>query len=167
MGGFVDIAATIKQPESPISQLSGALALKSQVQQQQMGQVQLEQAQQEQRSSATLMRIFAQNNGDMNQTLADARASGQVIPSHLLDFQTKSIAAQVQASLLSKEQLANHKAMAEQAANELDSIKSLPPDQAVQGVKDSVGRLLQSGGPDTAKWLLPVAQDLVNNPTPE
>src|SRR5260370_696572 len=128
MGGFVDIAATIKQPESPISQLSGALALKSQVQQQQMGQVQLEQAQQEQRSSATLMRIFAQNNGDMNQTLADSRASGQIIPSHLLDFQTKSKPAEVQAQQQNDADLA--KAVDESKGADSALLSMPSPDEA-------------------------------------
>src|SRR5882762_8758803 len=133
MGGYSQFPALdIKPPESPISQLSGALQVKNAMQQGQMNDIKLQEAQQEQKSRATLMRIFAGNKGDMNQTLADARASGQVTPEHLFEFQKQSVAAQVQAAQLSKEQLENHKAMAEQAANELDSLKNLPPDQAAQ-----------------------------------
>jgi hypothetical protein len=167
MGGFIDIANTIKPPENPVAQLGGALAIKGQLQSQQMGALQLEQAKLAQQSQATLMRLFARNNGDMNQTYADAADSGQVLPEHLIDFRTKSVAAQVQAAQLTKEDLANRKSLTEMAANELDSIKNLPPERIAPAIKDSIGRLLQAGGPNMAQWLIPVAQDLVNNPTPE
>lgn len=171
MGGFAGIASqfpalAIKPPESPIQELSGVLAIKGQQQQQQMGQVELDNARQIQNENATIMRLYAENKGDMNQTLADARNSGQVRPQTLLDLQAKTVAAQVQAAQLTTDQLNNHAKMAEMAANELDSIKNLPPEQQVQGIRDSVGRLLQAGGPDTAKWLIPIAQDLAQNPTP-
>jgi hypothetical protein len=169
MGGFSSLqfpALSIKAPESPIQEIGGALAVKGQLQQQQMGAVELQNAKLAQQSNATLMSLFAKNGGDMNQTYADASASGQVLPEHLLDFRIKSIAAQVQAATLTKDQLDNHAKMAGMAADELDAIKNLPPEQQPQGIRDAVGRLLQAGGPETAQWLIPVAQDLASNPTP-
>src|SRR5205809_2658709 len=145
MGGFVDIANTIKQPESPIQQLGGVMALKSQVQQQQMGDIQLQQARENQRSEQVLMQKFAENNGDMNKTYADAVASGQVTPEHLNAFRSQSVAAQIQMATLKEKDLTNLGKMHDFAANELESVKRLPVEQRAQGIRDSLGRLAAQG----------------------
>lgn len=160
-------ALQIQPPASPIQQIAGVEQIADMQQRRQLGAVQLQQEQMAATSQQTLMQIYAANKGDMNKTLSDAIDSGQVLPEHINAFRNSALAAQIQASQLTKDQLENHAKLAEMAANELDSIKNLPPDQMTQGIKDSVGRIIQAGGPDTARWLLPVAQDLLNNPTPD
>jgi hypothetical protein len=166
MGTVAFPALAIKQPDL-LQQVTGALQAKGMIQQQQLGQVQLQQATAQQQSEQALMRIWAENDGDYNATYADASKSGQVLPEHLQNFQIRGIAAQTQAANLTEKQLQNHKAVSEAAANEIDAIKNLPPEKQFQGIKDAVGRLLQVGGPDNAKWLIPIANDLARNPTPE
>src|SRR5258708_38117222 len=92
MGSFP--ALMIHPPESPIQQLAGVEQLKAGVQQQQLGEIQLQEARLNQQSQQVLMEKFAANNGDMNKTYADAAASGKVTPQMLNQFRLSSVTAQ-------------------------------------------------------------------------
>lgn len=135
----------IKPPESPIQQLAGVEQLKAQVQQQQMGEIQLEEARSNQTSEQTLMESFSRNGGDFNKTYADAANSGKVTPSMLSKFRAESIAAQTQAAILSEKQLENLAKTHDLAANALESVKQLPEDQRQVGIQRQLASLAQQG----------------------
>lgn len=104
-GGFPALA--IRPPADPLQQygeVENILARRQQMagmaQQQELGAVQLQQAKIDATSRATLMKIWAANEGDMNQTIEDAKASGQVTPEHLQAFQLGQQQIQTQAALL-------------------------------------------------------------------
>lgn len=168
-------ALDIRPVESPLQQMGGALQLKSALQQQQIGAVQLQEAKINAQSRQALMSIWAQNNGDPNATIQQARESGKVTPDDLYAFQTHTTDLQTKAALLTKDQLDNHAKIAEMAANELDSLKAYAGDPSSPAVKaklfpllnQSYARLSQAGGPDTQTWLDPVMKDLLANPSPE
>lgn len=143
MGGFP--ALMIKPPESPISELGGALALKGAVQQQQMGEIQLHEARLNQTSEQTLMESYSRNAGDLNKTYADAVASGKVTPQMLMQFRSQSVAAQTQLATLQEKDLANLEKTHTLASNELEAVKQLPVEQRAQGIKDALGRMAAQG----------------------
>lgn len=173
MGGYAGLgfpALAIKPPESPLQQfgqVENILAQRQQIageqQRQELGAVQLQEAQRDANSRATLMKIWADNDGDANQTVADARASGQVTPEHLQAFQIGAVQLQTQAALLQKDQLENKKTIYDMAANKLDAVKALPIAQRGQALMDAYGDLLKSGADpnDIGQHV----QALVNNPS--
>src|SRR5215467_1057090 len=117
------------QGESPLNMLGKIEQIKSAQQSQEMGALQLQQARINQASQQALMEAYAKNNGDLNQTLADARASGKVTPNDLLGFQEKSVAIQTNAAKLSETQLGNIEKEHTELANSLEAFKALPVDQ--------------------------------------
>lgn len=131
----------IQQPEDPLKQVAQIEQIRGMAQSQELGAVQLEEARRVQQSQQTLMSLYAKNSGDLNQTYADAASSGKVLPDQLLDFRTKSIAAQTQLATLQEKDLANRKTVNDLAANELEAIKQLPVEQRPQGIRDALGRL--------------------------
>lgn len=143
MGGFP--ALQIRPPESPIQQLTGVEQLKGAVQQQQMGEIQLQEARLNQTSEQTLMESYSRNAGDLNKTYADAVASGKVTPRMLMDFRAQSVAAQTQLATLQEKDLANLEKTHTLASNELESVKQLPVEQRAQGIKDALGRMAAQG----------------------
>jgi hypothetical protein len=151
-------ALDIRPPESPIQQLSGVMQLKSAVQQTQMGEIQLQQARKAQQSQQVLMSLYAKNNGDLNQTYADAVASGQVTPEHLMQFRTQSIAAQTQLATLDEKKLANLQKTHDMAADALEAVKGVPVEQRGDEIKRQFG-ILVSQGVDP-KQLLPAINGL-------
>jgi hypothetical protein len=134
-------ALQIRPPESPLQELGGALQIKGAMQQQQLGEIQLQEARQNQTSQQVLMQKFSENNGDLNKTYADAAATGQVTPSMLLNFRTQSIAAQTAMANLSEKQVDLLIKQHDLTANELEGVKQLPIEQRPQGIKDALGRL--------------------------
>ena len=167
MGGFSSMqfpALDIKQPESPIQQLGGVLALKNQVQQGQMGEIQLQQARQNQQSQQTLMRLYAQNNGDLDKTYSDAASSGQVTPEHLMAFKNQIITAKTQLATLQEKDLANLGKMHDLAFNEIESFKALPIEQRTPDVLKAAAGRLNAGGVDISK-VMPQLQSLASDPS--
>ena len=138
-------ALQIRPPESPLQEVGGALQIKNAMQQQQIGEIQLEEARQQQTSQSILMQKFAANNGDLNKTYADAAATGQVTPSMLLNFRTQSIAAQTAAANLTDKQLENLTKTHDLATNALEAVKQVPMEQRPQAIKDQLGSLSQQG----------------------
>lgn len=164
MGGFP--ALMIKPPESPVQQLAGVEQLKAGFQQQQLGEIQLQEARLNQISQQTLMESFAKNNGDFNQTYADAAASGKVTPSMLLDFRTKSVAAQTAAANLQDKQIDVLTKQHDLATNEIEAFRALPADQRTpEWLKGAAGRLANEGV-DISK-IIPQLQSIASNPTDE
>jgi len=143
MGGFP--ALQINQPESPLKELGGALAIKSALQEQQINEIKLQEARADQTSQQVLMKKFAENNGDMNKTYADAAASGQVTPQMLNQFRAQSISAQVQMATLTKENLENLGKTHDLAANALESVKKVPIDQRQVAIQRELASLAQQG----------------------
>lgn len=164
MGGFP--ALQIHPPESPVQQLAGVEQLKAGFQQQQLGEIQLQEARLNQTSQQTLMESFAKNNGDFNQTYADAAASGKVTPSMLLDFRTKSVAAQTAAANLQDKQIDVLTKQHDLATNEIEAFRALPADQRTpEWLKGAAGRLANEGV-DISK-IIPQLQSIASNPTDE
>lgn len=116
----------IRPPESAVQEVGGALQIKNAVQQSQMGEIQLQEAKLNRDSQQTLMESFARNNGDLNQTYADAAKSGKVTPKMLLDFRTSSIAQQTAMANLTEKQLENLGKTHDLAANALEAVKQVP-----------------------------------------
>lgn len=156
-------ALAIQAPPGPLDQYAKATQVASGLQQLQVGQIQLNQARIQQQSQATLMKAFAENKGDMNQTLADATASGKVDPTSLINFRQATIAAQTSAAKLQETQLTNNQKVAEAAGNELTGIQALPPDQRPAALNAAYGRLLQLGA--DPKHYGPVVQALAQDPS--
>jgi len=157
-------ALAIQPPPDPLKQMGEVMNIRNQMQQGQMNDVALQQARQAQQSQQTLMRLFAQNNGDMNQTVADAKASGQVLPEHILDFQTKATAAQVQMANLSDKQLEVLGKKHDIAFNELESLRSIPAEQRTpQTIFQHFQRLSQAGLDDGT--LKPILQSVLKDPS--
>jgi hypothetical protein len=163
-GGFPALA--IQPPASPTQQIGGALQVRNEMQRGQMQDIELQNARLQQQSNATLMRLFAQNKGDMNQTYQDAVASGQVLPEHLLDFRQKSVAAQVQAAALDEKKLQNIDKMHDIAENELEGFKALPLAQRNTAALGAIAGRLQSAGVDISK-IGPVFGSLAQDPSDE
>lgn len=166
-GGFPALA--IQQPNIG-NQIAQAMEIKARQQQiagqqqaQELGAVQLQQARIDANSRATLMKLWSDNDGDMNQTVADAKASGVVTPEHLQAFQQGSIAVQTAAAKLTADQLANHKAINDLAADKLDAVKQLPLMQRPQAILDAYGELLHAGADPNE--LEPHIRALASNPT--
>lgn len=156
MGGFP--ALMINQPESPLKEVGAIEQIRSQQQQQQMGEIQLQNARIAQQENQTIMRLYAENKGNLDQTIADAAASGQVRPGTLVDLRTKSVAAQTQMAMLDEKRLANLKNMHEMAANALEAVKKVPIEQRAGEIRTQLGNLA-SQGVDISK-LVPSIQGL-------
>src|SRR5882762_9033465 len=109
-------ALAIQNQESPLKQFGEAQAI--------VGQIQLQQARQNQQSQQALMRLFSQNKGDMDKTYSDAVDSGQVTPEHLNAFRNANLEAQTKAATLGKDKLELHQKLNEATANELDGIQA-------------------------------------------
>jgi len=148
MGGFASLqlpALDIHPPESPLQQVGGALQIANAVQQREKGEIELEQARAIQQSQQTLMSLYARNNGDLNATYRDAADSGQVLPEHLLDFRTQSIAAQVAAANLDEKRLTNLSKIQGMAADALEAVKAAPEAQRGDEIKRQFGVLVNAG----------------------
>lgn len=156
-------ALAINPVAGPLDQYAKATQVAQGLQSLQVGQIQLNQARIQQQSQATLMKAFADNKGDMNQTLADATASGKVDPTSLINFRQATIAAQTSAAKLQETQLTNNQKVAEAAGNELTGIQALPPDQRPAALNAAYGRLLQLGA--DPKHYGPVVQALAQDPS--
>src|SRR5262245_20067822 len=115
--------------ESPLKQYAQIEQIRASQQALQMGAIQLQEARVAQQSRETLQALWAKNSGDMNQTLADAKASGKVTPNDLLNFQEKGVAIQTQAAKLTSEQLGNVEKEHGILETALEGYKSLPPEQ--------------------------------------
>lgn len=152
------------QGESPLNMLGKVEQIKSAQQSQQMGAIQLNQARIAQQSQQALMEAYANNNGDLNKTLADARASGKVTPGDLLGFQEKSVAIQTQAAKLSETQLANVDKEHGLLESSLESFKSMPPEQRTPQAIAAVAGSLAQQGVDISKYQ-PAFQALAKNPS--
>jgi len=163
MGGFP--ALMINQPESPLKQFSEVTQIKAALQQQQMGEIELQEARDAQAGSHALMESFTRNKGDLNATYADAVNSGKVPPEMLMKFRTQSVTMQTQAATLTEKELENHTKMLDMGMNEFESLKGITDDNQFQSsLKASVGRLLQAGA--DPKTVLPFAQSLAQDHSP-
>jgi len=113
---------------NPMDQTAKALAIKGQLQQQQMSDIQLQQAQQQQKDTETVKRAFMENKGDLDATIKTAAERGvspqmlTQLQQHALDVKTKvadlvtkqGAIAQQQADLMQGAHDAVDKAPAEQ-----------------------------------------------------
>lgn len=124
MGGFP--ALMIQQPESPLKQFGEAQQIKGMVQQQQMGQIELENARQSQLEQQTIMHLYRNNQGDLAKTIADATATGKVRPQTLLQMQNQHIAMQTALATQNEKELANAKTFGDMAAGGLDTVLKAP-----------------------------------------
>lgn len=152
--------------ESPLNMLGKIEQIRGSQIQQQLQTVQLDEARTEQQSRTALMKAWADNGGDYNKTISDARTSGKVTPGDLMAFQTHAVELQTKAALLTKEQLANESSTNDIFANTLESFKQLPPDQRTPDAIKTVAGSLANSGVDISKYM-PAFQSLAQNPTDE
>lgn len=152
------------QGESPLNTLAKVEQIKAAMQSQEMGSIQLQQARVNQQSQQILMEAYAKNGGDLNQTLADARASGKVTPNDLLGFQEKSVALQTAAAKLGETQLDNLTKEKEQVANSLEQFRSLPIEQRTPQAIAGVFKTLSDQNINPQKYLGNM-QALAQNPS--
>lgn len=127
MGGFSSLqlpALSIRPPESPVQQLGGVLALQNQVQQQQMGAVELQNARLAQQEQQTIMTAFARNNGDWDQTLADIKSS--VRPETWIPLQSQVVAGKIQLAQLADKDLDVRQKQVGILSDSLDSLLAEP-----------------------------------------
>ena len=167
-GGYPALA--VRPPESPLTQfgqVQDIIARRQQIagqqQAQELGAVQLEEAKRNATSQAALMKIWADNDGDMNATIEDAKASGLVTPEHLQSFTLGQQQIQTAAAKLTADQLANRKTIYDMAANKLDAVKQLPMMQRPQAIMDAYKELVKAGGDPNE--LEPHIQQLAANPS--
>lgn len=156
MGSFP--ALMIRPPESAVQEVGGALQIKNEIQKSQLGEIQLEEAKLNRDSQQTLMESFARNNGDLNQTYADAAKSGKVTPKMLLDFRTSSIAQQTAMANLSEKQLENLGKTHDLAANALEAVKQVPEAERQVAIQRQL-KSLSDQGVDISK-IVPALQGM-------
>src|SRR4051812_2920536 len=94
-----------EQPDM-LGNLSKALSVRDMIQQHQMGQVQLDQAQLGQQEQQTIMQSLAQHKGDPDAALADLQ--GKVRPQTLLGMQESFLKLAQTKATLHKDELDNN-----------------------------------------------------------
>jgi hypothetical protein len=121
-------ALGIKPPEQPdvLGQYAKALSVKDMIQQHQMGQVQLDQAQLGQREQQTIMQSLAQHKGDPDAALADLQ--GKVRPQTLLGMQEGFLKLAQTKATLHKDELDNNIKVNDATLGLIDQAKSLSPE---------------------------------------
>src|SRR5215471_19234986 len=152
------------QGESPLNILGKIEQIKSAQQSQEMAGIQVQEARVAQQSRQTLMELYTKNNGDLNQTLADAKSSGKVTPQDVMNLQTSSVALQTQAAKLSETQLGNIEKEHTELANSLEAFKALPVDQRTPAAIANVAGDLAKQNIDISKYQ-PAFQALAKNPS--
>lgn len=146
MGGFNTYPALdIKQPASPLDRASKLNSLLGAQQQLQMGAMELENARQAQLESQTLRNLSKKNGYDIEKTLADAAASGNVSPQTLIKLKADHL--KMQTDLASKEEkdLKNALDSGNLFAGALDAVKQMPVDKRADGAKSQLGILANQG----------------------
>src|ERR1700690_1372697 len=119
-------ALMIKQPESPLQQFGQVEQIKSAMQQQQMAQIELQNARQQQQENQVIRQSFMKNKGDMAATINDAASSGQVNPATLLKLQTGYTQQQQALATLQETDIKNQAAFGDRLAGALDAVKAAP-----------------------------------------
>jgi len=116
------------QPENPMDQYAKALAIKGQVQQQQMGAIQLQQAQQAQKDQQTLGQLMVKNKGDIDKVIQDAPDSG-VMPNTILALKQHALDVKAKVADLVTKQGAIAQQQADLMLGAHDAVDKAPPDQ--------------------------------------
>lgn len=118
MGSIPLAANNLKIPEPPpnvLDNLARLAQIKNAQQQGQMGQIELQNAQQDQKDRQTISKLFQQNSGDLEKTIQGAAAAG-VQPKTLAGLQSQSIDMKTKIATLNKDQLGNFAATHDNAA---------------------------------------------------
>lgn len=109
-------ALDVKPPNiDPAAGIRNAYAIRGMQQQQQMGSIELQNAQQDQKDRQTISKLFQQNSGDLDQTIKAAAAAG-VQPKTLVGLQSQSVDMKTKMAGLTKDQLGNFSAVHDNAA---------------------------------------------------
>lgn len=119
----------------PTQVYKNALAIRGMNQQNQMGNIELQNVQQDQKDRQTISKLFQQNNGDLDKTVQSAAAAG-VQPKTLMGLQSTSVDMKTKMAALTKDQLANFSAAHDNAAGliqpVLDAVTPQDKDAAYQ-----------------------------------
>jgi hypothetical protein len=158
-------ALAVKQPESPLDSYSKVLSLQGQLQQQKMGQVQLQQAQQAQKDqmaqTAALHEWDGKNVDDIPALVLKHQGSANAV------FSTKSaLLKQKEEKLQFDDKTFDLKKKQNDAMlGEFDSLKGLPDEQLHSAVASKVQDLLQSQRLDPAH--AQIVQQALQNTDPQ
>lgn len=111
-------ALSVRPPEpvtNPMDQYAKALQVQGMMQQQKMGQIQLQQAQQAQKEQQILGQLMVKNKGDLNKVIQDAPDAG-VRPNTVLTLQQHNLQVQDMLSKKSETDLKNFGTVHDNAA---------------------------------------------------
>jgi len=114
--------------ENPMDQYAKALQIKGQMQQQQMGDIQLQQAQQAQKDTETVKQAFMENKGDLDATIKAAAERG-VSPQMLTQLQQHALDVKTKVADLVTKQGAIAQQQADLMQGAHDAVDKAPADQ--------------------------------------
>lgn len=113
----------------PSEGIKNALAIRGMNQQNQMGNIELQNAQQDQKDRQTISKLFQQNNGDMGKTIQGAAAAG-VQPKTLMGLQSTNLELQTKLSQKTDTDLKNFAAAHDNAAGLTQAVLDAPTPEA-------------------------------------
>lgn len=123
-------ALDVKPPNiDPAAGIRNAYAIRGMQQQQQMGSIELQNAQQDQKDRQTISKLFQQNSGDLDKTIQGAAAAG-VQPKTLAGLQSQSVDMKTKLATLTKDQLGNFSAVHDNAAGLIQPVLDAPTPEA-------------------------------------
>jgi hypothetical protein len=135
MGSYPALGIRPPEQPDPLGQYQKAMSLKSLMlgqqaaqQEQQLRGIQVQQAQTALQDQQTVSRLFAQNNGDLDKTIADAAKAG-VQPQTLTGLQTHALDVKTKMATLTKDQLANISQQNDNAVGLIQPILDAPPEK--------------------------------------
>lgn len=111
----------------------------------QEAQINLENARQQQLENKTLRDSYRNNGGDLEQTIKDAAASGNVSPGTLTKLQETQLKIQTDLATKDEKVLKNALDSGNLFAGALDAVKQVPIENRQQAVKTQLARLASQG----------------------
>lgn len=126
LGGLPALA--VRPQESPIDQFGKVLGVQAQLQQAQMGKVQLQQAQRQAQDQATLSQLMIKHKGDIDKVIADAPGAG-VSPNTVIGLQQHALDVKTKTADLVQKQGAVAAQQADLMAGAHDTVDKAPADQ--------------------------------------
>lgn len=154
MGNIPLPALSIKPPEQPdtLTNLSNLLHVKSQLQGQQLqglqtqeAQINLDNARKQQLEDKTIRDSYRKNAGDLEATIKDAAATGNVSPGTLTKLQETHLKIQTDLATKDEKTLKNALDSGNLFAGALDAVKQVPIENRQQAVQTQLQRLSSQG----------------------
>jgi hypothetical protein len=145
MGGYGFPALQIKQPEPYAQQVGQVLQIKNALQQQQMGEIEIQNARAQQASTQALQKAWIANKGDMGAVLANPPQGA--LPKDLLALNETYQKLRLQAAQTDEATLKNQAAQDAKAADILQAAKGLDPAKRGEYVSTQLQTLGASPNP--------------------